>query len=46
MANVKKDKENIKFVITEEIAKQPGYAMLGEFRFDPRLTDGSKILLA
>lgn len=46
MANVKKDKENIKFVITEEIAKQPEYAILGEFRFDPRLTDGSKILLA
>ena len=46
MANIKKDRKNQKFIITDEMAKQPGYGFMGPFRYDPRLTDGAKILLA
>ena len=46
MANIKKDRKNKEFIKTDEMAKQPGYGFLGDFRYDPRLTDGAKILLS
>lgn len=45
MDKVNKDKESVKFIVTEQAPKRPGVAFLGKFRFDPRLTGEAKILL-
>ncbi len=46
MANIKKNRKKLEFIITEEMKRQPEYVFVGEYRYDSNLTSGAKILLS